>query len=75
MPGVDGLELRRRLKNSQPSIEVALITAFYSIASTGAAAEAGIGCSVRKPVNFSVLMPLMEEVVSGRAANIPFEIA
>src|SRR3954447_15440562 len=45
MPGMDGLELCRRLKNSQPSIVVALITAFSSIATTGAAAEAGVRCS------------------------------
>src|SRR4051794_21628432 len=35
MPGMDGLELCRRLKNSQPSIVVALITAFSSIATIG----------------------------------------
>src|SRR5579872_3757151 len=32
MPGMDGLELCRRLKNSQPSIVVALITGFASFA-------------------------------------------
>jgi CheY-like chemotaxis protein len=63
MPGMDGLELCRRLKTSQPSVVVALITAFSSIAATGAAAEAGVRCFLRKPVNFSVLMPLVEEVV------------
>src|SRR5271166_6026409 len=63
MPGMDGLELCRRLKNSQPSVVVALITAFSSIATSGAAAEAGVRCSLLKPVNFSVLMPLVEEVV------------
>jgi two-component system OmpR family response regulator len=63
MPGMDGLELCRRLKNSQPSIVVALITAFSSIATTGAAAEAGVRWSLLKPVNFAVLMPLVEEAV------------
>ena len=74
MPGMDGLELCRRLKNSQPSVVVALITAFSSIATTGAAAEAGVRCSLLKPVNFSVLMPLVEEVVNGRVDNTPVEI-
>jgi len=74
MPGMDGLELCRRLKHSQPSIVVALITAFSSIAATGEASEAGVRCSLRKPVNFSVLMPLVEEVVNGSADNTPVEI-
>jgi CheY-like chemotaxis protein len=74
MPGMDGLELCRRLKTSQPSVVVALITAFSSIATTGAAAEAGVRCSLLKPVDFSVLMPLVEEAVNGRVDNIPVEI-
>src|ERR1700722_1344629 len=44
MPGMDGLELCRRLKNTQPSVVIAFITAFSSIASTGAATEAGVRC-------------------------------
>jgi two-component system OmpR family response regulator len=74
MPGMDGLELCRRLKNSQPSVVVALITAFSSIAATGAAAKAGVRCSLVKPVNFSVLMPLVEEVVNGKVDNTPVEM-
>jgi CheY-like chemotaxis protein len=74
MPGMDGLELCRRLKNSQPSVVVILITAFSSIATTGAATEAGVRCSLLKPVNFSVLMPLVHEVVNGSVDNTPVEI-
>jgi CheY-like chemotaxis protein len=74
MPGMDGLELCRRLKNSQPSVVVALLTAFSSMATTGAAAEAGVRCSLLKPVNFAVLLPLVEEAVNGRADHIPVEI-
>jgi DNA-binding response OmpR family regulator len=73
MPGMDGLELCRCLKNSQPSVVVALLTAFSSLATTGAAAEAGVRCSLLKPVNFSVLMPLVEEVVNGRVDTTPVE--
>jgi len=62
MPGMHGLELCRRLKTSQPSVVVALITAFSSIATTGAAAEAGVRRSLLKPVDFAVLIPFVEEV-------------
>ena len=74
MPGMDGLELCRRLKKSQPSVVVALITAFSSIATAGAADEAGVRHSLLKPVNFSVLMPLVEAAVNGKMDNIPVEI-
>src|SRR5436305_15198461 len=59
MPGMDGVELCRRLKKTQPGVVVALITAFSSIAATGAAAEAGVRRCLLKPVNFSLLMPLV----------------
>jgi len=75
MPGMDGLELCRRLRGAQPGIVVALVTAFNSIATTGAAAEAGVRCSLLKPVNFSVLMPLVEEAVNRKVDHAPVEIA
>ena len=74
MPGMDGLELCRRLKNSQPSVVVALVTAFSSLDKPGEAREAGVRCSLLKPVDFSILMPLVEEVVTGRADNTLVEI-
>ncbi len=74
MPGMDGLELCRRLKNSQPSVVVVIITAVSSIAKKEAAAEAGVLCSLLKPVNFSVLMPIVAGVVNGRVDNTPDKI-
>lgn len=75
MPGMTGLELCRRLKNRQPRVEVVLITAFASIGTKGAAAEAGVRCFLLKPVDFSVLMPLVDEVVHGGLDRVPVEVA
>ena len=75
MPGMDGLELCRRLRKRQPAIVVALITAFSSTATNGVAAEARVRCYLPKATNFSVLMRLVEEVVNGRADNTPAKIA
>jgi DNA-binding response OmpR family regulator len=74
MPGMDGLELCRRLKNSQPSVVVVLITAVSSLCTARATAEAGVLCSLLKPVNFSVLMPIVAGVVNGRVDNTPVRI-
>jgi len=71
---MDGLEVCRCLKNSQPSLVVVLITAFSSIATAGAAAKAGVWRSLLKSVDFSVLMPLVEDVVNGRVNNTWVEI-
>jgi CheY-like chemotaxis protein len=63
MPGMDGVELCRRLKDSQPSVVVLLITAFASVVIIGEATQAGVRRSLMKPVDFSVLMPLVVEAV------------
>jgi DNA-binding NtrC family response regulator len=72
MPGMDGLQLCRLLKTSQPNVVVALMTAFSSLDTT-AATEAGVRRFLLKPVDFSILMPLVEEVVNGRADNTSVE--
>jgi two-component system response regulator PilR (NtrC family) len=65
MPGMDGLELCRRLRGHQPGIVVALVTAFASAATTEAAGEAGVRRIIPKPVDFPVLIRLVEDVVGG----------
>jgi two-component system, response regulator, stage 0 sporulation protein F len=64
MAGMDGLGLCRRLRDSQPTVVVALVTAFASAATTSTAFEAGVRRVLSKPVDFAVLMPLLEEAVA-----------
>jgi ActR/RegA family two-component response regulator len=61
--------LRNRLNSeakfptTRPTVEVALVTGWASTATTAAAAEAGVRRVFAKPVDFGVLIPLVEEVV------------
>ncbi len=62
MPGMDGLELCRRLRASRPTVEVALVTGWASSSTTAAPFEAGVRRVFPKPNDFGVLLPLVEQV-------------
>jgi DNA-binding NtrC family response regulator len=63
MPGMDGLELHRRIKALRPGAVAMIVTAYATDAATQAALEAGAWKVVAKPVDFSRLMQWIGEAL------------
>ena len=70
MPGMDGLELQRRLADSHPSIPIVFLTAQASEAEERRALRAGAVDFLRKPVGkaalLRVLATIFDRSTSGR---------
>ncbi len=69
MPGMDGLELSRLLKGNQPAPEIVLVTAFAP--DSAEVADAGVSRVLGKPVDFSILLPLIQRVFGTTDASKP----
>ncbi|HET6884055.1 MAG TPA: response regulator [Pirellulales bacterium] len=63
MPGMDGLELYRRIKQLQSGTVAIVVTAYASSNTAGAALAAGAWQVVPKPVDLSKLLGLVDEAV------------
>lgn len=63
MQGMDGLTLYREIKKLQPSIVAIIITAFASQGTQNAALGAGTWKVLAKPLDFSQLLPLVDEAL------------
>ncbi len=61
MPGIDGLEVLRRVKRTHPETEVIILTGHGSEAEERVAAELGAFAYLRKPVDIDVLTETMKE--------------
>ena len=79
MPGMDGIELCRRVKETQPDLDVILMTAYASMDNVLAAMAAGVYDFLVKP--FEDLNEVLHKIFSGdmRAPSevrpeIPFEM-
>jgi DNA-binding response OmpR family regulator len=66
MPGMDGLELYRRIRATYPGTVAIIVTAYASGETTAAAQQAGAWHVLSKPVDFTRLLPLV-----GQAAAQP----
>ncbi|MFH1060084.1 MAG: sigma-54 dependent transcriptional regulator [Pseudomonadota bacterium] len=66
MPGMDGLELLRRIKAEHPDILVVIITAYGSIESSVEAMKAGASDYLLKPFDPEQLMLLLQKMSAQR---------
>jgi CheY-like chemotaxis protein len=69
MPGIDGIEVLRRLKRDHPQVEVIILTGHGSDLERRQADELGAFAYLRKPVDIDALARVMREAYarSGRA--------
>lgn len=63
MPGMNGVELFRRMRKLRPDIKGVFVTGFTTIDVVYPAIEAGIIHVLPKPVDYEELMPLIDEFV------------
>lgn len=61
MPGIDGIEVLRRVKRDHPNVEVIILTGHGSEREEALAKELGAFAYLHKPVNIDVLAKTMKE--------------
>lgn len=64
MPGVDGLEVERRLRQARWRIPTVMITASDDASLDGAAAAAGASCLLRKPFSTDTLLAAVHDAIA-----------
>src|SRR5690606_33707102 len=67
MPGMDGMELIRRLHEQDSELPVVVITAFGDVDSAVAAMRSGAENFLTKPLDFDALTVVIERALSNRA--------
>ena len=75
MPGIDGIELTRRLRASMPSLPVILVTGYAHRGVLQAASSAGARTVLAKPVDLFVLRTLVAAHCGPRPAQQASSVA
>ena len=65
MPGMNGVELFRRMHKLRPEIQGVFVTGYTTIDVVYPAIEVGISRVLGKPMRIDELMPVIEELVGG----------
>lgn len=68
MPGMDGIELRERLRESQPDATFVFMTAFATDERLEAARRSGVGGILAKPFGPDTLIRLLKGCFGARAS-------
>ena len=66
MPGIDGLEVTRRVRTEYPSVDVIVLTGFASIESAVESMKLGAADFIRKPFNLNTLISSVSKLVERR---------
>ena len=73
MPGIDGLEVTRRVRQEYPYMDVVVLTGFGSIESAVESMKLGASDFIRKPFNLNTLIESVKKIVSRRILDNPKE--
>ncbi|MGI9108357.1 MAG: sigma-54-dependent transcriptional regulator [Pyrinomonadaceae bacterium] len=73
LPDMDGLEVLRHIKDTQPSTEVIVMTGYGSVQRAIEATKAGAFWFLEKPFEFEVLQPLIDRAVQHRELIVETE--
>jgi ATP-dependent Lon protease len=71
MPGIDGLELLRRIRRVQPDAPVVVVTGYPSAESAAACRRLGVRDYIRKPFVPDELARRIRALLGGRSATTP----
>lgn len=69
MPGMDGLELLREIRQLRPGLPVLMVTAYGDDERRRRAAELGANAFLAKPVDFDQLKPQLLRLMPGPAGQ------
>ncbi|MGZ5971214.1 MAG: sigma-54-dependent transcriptional regulator, partial [Polyangiales bacterium] len=73
MPGMDGVELMKRLRAAENQLPVIVVTAFGDVTSAVTAMRAGANDYLTKPVDFDALLLSIERALEARDLRIEAE--
>lgn len=75
MPGIDGLELLRKVHERDSSCPVIVLTAYGAVESAVAAMKAGAADYLNKPINFDELAIVLDRQLQTRALRQQYALA